>query len=192
MNYLDWARRHAAMFGLTRPQDADLVLGWARAFRQSGYSVHELAEASDWLAGHAPPRYREDHLADLVARRRAVRAEQQERAPPVGPQGPDCPLCGTSGWVGVPSRKQIRQRGAWHGGIEAVYCTCARGNAVRTRGPCVDDVEVYTRFVPNWQQMLQTHHDSLLELAGASSRARELDGLLGSILGRLSAREQTS
>src|SRR5262245_15512746 len=146
--YLEWAKRHAATFGLTRPQDEDLVLGWAAAFARSGWSVEELQDATAFLATRAPPRFREDHLAALVARLRWARQRLDANGQRVEESRcPDCRRCGGSGRCSVPSRPQMR-RGPWRGGTEAVYCVCAAGDHARMRGAPGDNLDVYERDVP--------------------------------------------
>src|SRR5262245_30441390 len=163
-----------------------MLLAWAGAFERSGYAVDELERATDWLATHAPPRWREDHLSALVARLRAQRAAEYEREPAGRPDEdpPGCGQCRGSGWVSVPSRRQM-MRGPWRGATEGVYCTCELGDRVRRRGPLGDSIDRYEREVPDWREMLERHWSAVAELSGASSRAAELDRLYGSILGRL-------
>src|SRR5262245_29382269 len=124
----EWVNRHVLLFGMDRDQDLATFLSWRELFIRAGYTFAELCEASDWLATHAPPQYRSEHLAALQERIRAARAEHRAREDAALVSYPDCPDCLGTGWVSVPDLRQV-QDGTWHGyQTAAVLCRCGWGS----------------------------------------------------------------
>ena len=187
-----WMQRHATIFGLTSDQDAGMLVEWARLFDSVGFSPEEMAQATDWLALNAPPKYRTEHLAALQSRVRTARAEQQKRDQPEQP-AKGCRLCDESGRVIVPSRVALRQGQV--GGTEAVFCGCRLGMwfreqardylRERQRPGEPTTLVAYEQDVPDWPEVFERWKKIGEAERVAQGRAGNLDRLLGEIAMRI-------
>lgn len=189
--FTEWAEWHATLFGLTSDQDAKMLTAWTALFRQQGYTVPELVEATRWLAENEPPRYRSDHLDGLQRRLKLLRDQERklwlDQSPPEDPRG-RCVLCRGTGRVSVPTARALR-RGQW--GTCLVVCSCPLGKWYVERNQHHEQTLIdYEREVPGWREILREHDEGLKQEANARSHARGLDRELGQMLRRLRVREE--
>ncbi len=79
--FATWVKRYARLFGLTTPQQVDMLLAWVdEVFIRQGFAAAELEEATTWiLAHHSPlPRFPTEHLDALLSQLRAARKDAAE------------------------------------------------------------------------------------------------------------------
>jgi len=158
-----WLNYHATIFALRDREGLAMLESWRKVFEGARYTGLELEEATDWLAGHEPPRYRSDHLPALHRRILQTRAVHYRR-PEVEPDTKGtCTVCGGTGLVNVPHPRGIAQ-GYWvpiklaRGSETTLYtatvlCTCALGRWMAQRGnPDKPQMrlEEYEKLNPDW------------------------------------------
>lgn len=192
MNWKEWAVHHSRVFSLLSSDELLMVYEWTQLFHGVGFSPEEMAQATDWLALNAPPKYRTEHLAALQSRVRTARAEKQRREQPAQPvQG--CELCDESGRVIVPSRVALCQGQV--GGTEAVFCGCRLGMwfreqardylRERQRPGEPTTLVAYEQDVPDWPEVFERWKKIGEAERVAQGRAGDLDRALGAIVAKL-------
>lgn len=181
--YAEWAARHALIFGLATDADREMLASWEAVFEAAGYTAIELVEASTWIAGNTPPKFRSDHLPairDAVRRRRAEEAKRNESRT-VG--GPLCHRCEDTGLVIVPHPSNMRDgrwRHPWY--TLAVICWCPRGDRMAAshdgpqkyqKGMMLRD---YEKRHPGWFDETLRRRDAKAAEAKATRAAEVADG----------------
>lgn len=187
MTWDEWARQHFAVFGMSTQADANMLSEWQRLFASAGFTADEVAEATDWVATHDPPRFRSDQLAALQARVRARRAAETTRGP-AEPAASSCGLCGGSGVAcGLPNPDAMeRAGGRWR--TCAAYCKCPLGRWRAGRDPGREDWAQYEARVPDWRERLAAHRVEQEAYQTASHRAGTLDREMGELLRKMRSR----
>ena len=132
-----WAGRHGAMFGFAHANDSAMFSLWFGLFADRGYSPAELRYATDSIAAKTEPlKWREHHLAEinkLIGDRRGAYEAKRLRDFPEDNYGPSrCSSCEGSGWVSVPSPRQIVDKrwepsGMHVHALAVVACNCPQG-----------------------------------------------------------------
>jgi hypothetical protein len=189
MSWDEWARRHFAVFGMTSQAEANMLAEWQRLFQMAGFSALEMAEATDWVATHDPPRFRGDQLQALQARARARRQAEAGRRSPE-PAGPSCGLCGGDGVAGdLPDPEaMVKWGGKWR--TCACWCKCPLGRYKAPLNTWMESWDQYESRVPDWRERQLAHQREEEAYAVARTHAGTLDRQLGELLGRMRARER--
>lgn len=181
--FRQWADRHAAIFGLTSPQDLEMFAAWRGAFVSAGFTFSELNAATDWMVKQSAPEFRNEHLKMIQTFIRQRRDEQrrfeQQTAAPMGKSY--CSLCGGTGMVVVPHPRFVID-GEWtmnssYQPTAAVSCLCEVGKRIeqaqfnKERNQKLMSLGLYETRIPRglWTALL--HHKS--KAAGANKKAEE-------------------
>lgn len=200
MTFEAWVDLHCLRFGLATEADAKMLLSWGPAFAASGYTVAELAEATDWMTARSAPRFRADHLQMIqqrIAERRSAAAARL--LADIGESESVCTLCDSTGWVVVPHPVYIRL-GEWVApwptcGVACDSCRLGqlRLEKMRDGSSKPSDTESqkrlrrtmtysdYERFNPSWREQLAARAKARVLIGDATSRAQTLDKQLGEL-----------
>jgi hypothetical protein len=179
--WLKWVNHHSTLFAMRGDDDLRQLHAYRKVIEAAGWTYMELCDASEWLALHAPPHFRCDHLS--VLRERIV----ETRALPIGgdpeliadPLG-TCTTCGGSGRVIVPHPRGVadgywlplkaaRAAAAYY--TAAVLCHCPLGQHIgkqmdaaiadaildkKRRVPLrMMDLADYERINPDWRKHME-------------------------------------
>lgn len=127
----DWVRYHATLFGMKTVDDATLFREWRP--RLNGFALHELREATMWIASNETTSavFRTRHLAMLQSRVMSRRhAQRQARIDEEANKAAAsrCGTCSGTGLVAVPHLKCVAS-GAWVYPFAEllVGCSCGLG-----------------------------------------------------------------
>lgn len=126
----NWTGYHGTLFWMKTPEDAMMFAEWRQAL--NGYSLHELREASFWIAKDqlASAKFRSQHLGLLHGRIQSLRfARRQAEIDQLHRDTrKQCSLCGNSGVVTVPHIRCVAD-GAWNYPYSTmgVSCSCEIG-----------------------------------------------------------------
>lgn len=197
--YTKWAARHAAMFGMSRAEDATTFSAWRSLFMSKSYTEQELNHATNVIAARPEPlAWRDHHLAAINSairelRQVAIRRENNEVSTE---EKPKCAYCSDSGCVIVPHPRFVFN-GSWVtycGGkpTSAVICSCYRGRRIRDyeqesgREKKQMTIEEYERRIPRdlWQNLFDQQRLERMAEVRADVETKEQDSRLG-ILSRL-------
>lgn len=187
MTWEDWAEQHKQTFAWDRPELLQTLVRWARLFQGAGFAPREMADASEWVALHDPPRYPDGHLRSLLDRARAARAAH---ARPTAEDWAECPDCGSTGVVSVPSWNHVARR--WY--TAGVACTCNAGvrHAESMRGYWaskgvqreVVTLDVFEASMPDWRERLKANSRQQAEELHAVNEAGGLAASVGRVVSR--------
>lgn len=200
--YAQWSARHAAMFGMTRLEDAETFAAWRSTFIARGYTFQELTHTTNVIAARTEPlAWRDDHLAEINRiirdmRQAVIRNESNEAATA---KESKCELCADSGMVIVP-HPQFVIDGEWtrNGNSQptcAVVCSCFRGRRIGEqqaemfngkRSKMQLTLEAYEDRVPRylWKNLYDQQRLAFI----ASTRAEATSKAQDKQLGRLDAK----
>lgn len=191
VEYAEWTALHLTLFCLDAEAHGPLFREWFVAGLRH-CSLADLSEASRWLCASGEGRFRQDHLAKLLARvkigqdaqRKKRQAEEDENAARM-----TCGVCAGIGAVCVPAPACLRD-GEWVYPFSsvAVSCRCPRGlrrqdklNEFRDEAqkPRFTSLADYELRYPDWAQVMLDRENRRKDEAEAEARAKRLDRTLG-------------
>jgi hypothetical protein len=191
-----WVDKHAAMFALDGDHNAAMFAAWRQVFEARGYTAAELNEATVWIGGNAPPRYRSEHL-DLLRRRIEARrlAASQAQVEMQNARGysADCPRCNGARVLVVPHLGFVRD-GRWvcPWPTFAVACGCVPGRRLweslqtheTSKGVPSPLLSIgdYEMSNPAWADQLDERETARQRDNAAYDVTRNVDKRLGEIL----------
>lgn len=200
--FVAWASRHAAVFGLFADGDSAMFAAWHDEFRMAGFDVADLHAATNHMAQVEAPKFRSDHLViiqRIVGDRRREAALKQQKAVEFDSGKSVCVLCGDTGAVAVPHPRFVLC-GEWqfHGNAQitaAVLCFCWRGrrigeaqkawhpDLVRARGGQQMTLEQYEQRIPRetWESLMRDQRERQKAARRARQVTKEIDKQCGAI-----------
>jgi hypothetical protein len=200
--YKVWVNYYVTAFALRSDEDLRTVLSWWEVLHSE--APEDLYEATNLLLRSSYPSFLRDHLRELTAFLRLLRAERLPDGSWSDAEGDrgSCVLCGGSGRVIVPHPRAVRDgewvplhvaRGGAHWYTCAVCCACALGRWYGQHGlvrrgreqKALMSLDAYERLNPNWYRHMSVRAQQVASIARLSpSRysgrltAEELDRVL--------------
>lgn len=196
----EWAGYHADLFGMTSESDVRMLTSWVAPFTGYGFTADELVEASQFMAIHDEPQFRNQHLGGIKSR--IANQRQKARATARGTHESkygSCSLCSDCGFATVPGAGCVT-----HGGntipsdsltTVAVLCSCWAGRnmaANQDQKKPMRTLEDYSREFPGWKDDMDRIRGIRAQDAKLSSVASGLDKTFGPILKKLRKKAEAS
>lgn len=191
--FLTWAQEHAAMFGMTKPEEKKAVQLWEATLASNGYSLSELRYASKLLSAN-PPKTRAEHIKhihQLIGGLRKKAAQEEAATLAAIRDFEACRNCKGYGWVEVPHKDYLRD-GDWivYPGTNwkptfAVTCSCDAGRraaAGHSKNPRPTGLEHYEERNPDWRKQVEEYAEAWRSMRQAEAYTAAVDQSLGKLV----------